>query len=218
MSLFKIASILGYIIGIAATIGLIRFNKLQKAYQPFIFIVTLTFINHVLSLQLVKSSGTNVVNANIFVLIESVLYTTLFYNWGLFKKRKPLFFVLLILILSTWILDNCILNTIYTTNSLFRIVSSFILVFLSIEQLNVLIVTAKRNVLYNSIFLICCGLLIYYSFKATIEVFFFIRLKASVAFYTNIFAILVYLNLVVNFIFIWATIWIPRRQKFTLLH
>jgi hypothetical protein len=100
---------------------------------------------------------------------------------------------------------------------LFRIVSSFILIFLSIGQLNKLIVTAKKNLFYNAIFLICCGLIIYFSYKATIEVFFFIRLEASNQFYINIFAILVFVNLFVNLIFAWAVLWIPKKQKSTLL-
>src|SRR4030095_12883387 len=109
---------------------------------------------------------------------------------------------------------NFIVHRITTVNSFFRIIYSFLLVFLSIEQLNKLIWQSRKNLMFNSCFLICSGLLIYFSYKATIEVFFFIELKASIAFYTNIFAILVFLNFFVNLLFIWATLWIPRKQKF----
>src|SRR5690349_16386820 len=107
MTLFEIASILGYVIGIAAIIGLVRFDQIIRAYQPFVIISILTSLNHILSLQLVKYTGSNAINGNIFVLIESVLYIWLFANWGIFKYKWALFIVLAILII-TWTIDNFI--------------------------------------------------------------------------------------------------------------
>jgi hypothetical protein len=209
--------ILGYSIVIASVIGLIRFNKILPAYRPFIIILCLGLINHTLSVIFNETIKNNAVNSNAYVLLESLLYLLLFKNWGAFNKKNVLFYSLFIFLLGLWIYDNLIWHSLAITNSLFRIVSSFILIFLSIGQLNKLIVTAKKNLFYNAIFLICCGLIIYFSYKATIEVFFFIRLEASNQFYINIFAILVFVNLFVNLIFAWAVLWIPKKQKSTLL-
>lgn len=215
---YHVAVILGYSIVIPAIIGLIRFSKINTAYQPFILFCLLDVFNHTLSVILIQAYHANTINSNIFILIEAMLFLLLFRNWGLFKKRSVLFFILLFLLGLVWIIDNLVWHQLDTVNSLFRIVYSFILVFLSIEQMNILIYSAKKNLLYNSRFLICCGLVIYYSYKATVEVFFLIRLKASINFYSNIFIILVFANLFVNLIFAWAVLWIPKKAKFISPH
>jgi hypothetical protein len=214
---YYVAVGLGYSITIAVVIGLIRFNKVLPAYRPFIIILCLGFINHTLSVILSETIRNNSVNSNIYILFESLLYLLLFKNWGAFNKKIILFYSLFIFLSGLWIYDNLIWHSLLVTNSLFRIVYSFVLIFLSIGQLNKLIVTAKKNLFYNAIFLICCGIIIYFSYKAIIEVFFFARIKASDQFYINIITILVFVNLFVNLIFAWAVLWIPKKQKSTLL-
>ena len=182
---------LGYSITIGAVIGLVRFNKVLSTYRPFIVLLWLGFINHTLSVILNEIIRNNSVNSNIYVLFESLIYLYLFKKWGAFNKKEILFYSYFIFLLGLWLYDNLIWHHITTINSLFRIVYSFILVFLSIGQLNKLIISAKKNILYNSVFLICTGIIIYFSYKATLEVFFFIRLKASDQFYTNILVILI---------------------------
>jgi len=189
----------------------------MPAYRPFIFILCLGFINHTLSVIFIETTRNNLINSNVYVLFESLLYLCLFKNWGAFNKKNIFFYSLFIFLFCLWIYDNLIWHSLATINSFFRIVYSFILIFLSIGQLNKLIVTVKKNLLYNATFLICCGIIIYFSYKATIEVFFFIRLKASDQFYTNILVILIFVNLFVNLIFAWAVLWIPKKQKSTLL-
>ena len=218
MDLYHVGIIIGYSIAIPASIGLIRFSKINEAYRPFIYYCLLDMLNHSLSYILIEAYHSNTINSNIFVLIEAILFVVLFRNWGIFKSKPLMFYVTLAMLGLVWIIDNLVWHELGSINSFFRIVYSFILVFLSIQQMNVLIASAKKNLLYNSIFLICCGLIIYYSYKATIEVFFFIQLNASVSFYSNIFTILVLANLFVNLIFAWAVLWIPKKPKFISPH
>jgi len=189
----------------------------MDSYQPFIFILCLDILNLTLSVILSETIRNNAVNSNIYVLLESLLYLWLFKNWGAFYKRSTLFYSLGVLLIAVWIFDNLVQNHLTTTNSLFRIVLSFLLIFLSIEQINKLIANARKNLLFNSAFLICCGVIIYFSYKATTEVFYLIRLKASIRFYINISTIMVFVNCFVNLIFAWAVLWIPKKQKSTLL-
>lgn len=211
------AVILGYSIAIAAAIGLIRYKVTTLAYQPFFYILWLGLTNHTLSVILNETVRNNSINSNIYVFLESLLYMWLFKNWGAFRKKSKMLYILVILLVSVWVADNLIWHRLTTVNSIFRVVYSFVLIFLSIEQLNTLIAISRKNLLFNSCFVICCGIIIYCSYKATIEVFYLIRLKASNSFYINIFTILVFVNLFVNLLFAWATLWIPKKQKFTLL-
>ena len=128
MDFYTVSAILGYSISIAAAIGLIRFRKIIPAYQPIIFIIWLALINHTLSLIMVKLFKSNAVNANVYVLLEAILYLWLFRNWGLLKKRNYLFPTLIFAVVAVWLADNFIFHSIKYTNSFYRIFSSFILI------------------------------------------------------------------------------------------
>jgi hypothetical protein len=81
--------------------------------------------------------------------LESLLYLWLFKNWGTFYKRSTLFYSLAVLLIAVWIYDNLVRNNLTTTNSLFRIVLSFLLIFLSIEQINKLIAECQEKIFYS---------------------------------------------------------------------
>lgn len=212
MGLYQVAAVLGFNSAFAAVPGLIRFRKMEPAYQPFIIIVCLGFLNHGLSLTMVYYFGSNAVNANLYVITESLLYIWQFSNWGLFKKGNRTAFVLSGLLLAVWITDNLLWHTVQTPNSTFRIFSSFMMVFLAIEQLISLVTKAKINLLKNAVFIICCGLLIYFSYKAFIEVFFLVEYKPGTELVYRIYAIFIGVNFFVNFLFAWAVIWIPKKK------
>lgn len=212
MITYSTAVILGYSVALPAVLGLIRYRNTLQSYQPFFIIMWLGLLNHSTSVLLNATIRSNAVNSNIYVLLETLLYLLLFYCWGAFKKRTGIYWSLSVAVLCLWITDNLLWHTLTTTNSFFRIIASFILIFLSISQFNELIVSARKNLLLNARFLICTGIIIYFSYKATIEVFFFIRLKASDHFYTSIFIILIFVNLFVNLLFAWASLWVPKKQ------
>jgi uncharacterized membrane protein (DUF373 family) len=89
-------------------------------------------------------------------------------------------------------------------------------VFLAINQVNRLIVEEKKNLLSNSKFLICTGAMIFYTYKIMVESFYIFKLDQSNDFLSNIYYILVFVNLFVNLLFALAILWIPTRQRFTL--
>ena len=212
MRLFEVAAILGFNSVFAAVPGLIRFRKVDPAYQPFIIIVCLGFINHSLSVILSYYLRSSMVNGNIFVLIESLLYVWQFHQWGLFKEKKKKAFIIAAMLLAVWLADNLVVHSIREFNSGFRIFSSFIMVFLAIDQVTSLVTNAKVNLLRNAIFIICSGMLIYFSYKIFIEVFFLVELRPSLKLVDPIYAILIGINFFVNFLFAWAILWIPKKK------
>jgi hypothetical protein len=211
MSLYQIAAILGYSSVFAAVFGLIRSRKVDPAYQPFLIIVCLGFLNHILSLLLVRYYGSSTVNGNVFVLVESLLYIWQFHNWGLFKKIGSIAFILAGLLTMVWIIDNLAIHNIHSLNSSFRIFSSLMMIALAINQLRSLVTKEKMNLLKNAIFIICSGMLIYFSYKAFIDVFFLVELNPGYAAINLIYSILVGINFFVNLLFAWAVLWIPKK-------
>lgn len=204
-----------YSIAFAAIIGLIRFKKIHKSYQPFILFVCLAFSNEILSSILIEIWKNNSMNGNLYVLFESLILIWLFKGWGRFPKMK-VFYVLLFVVLLAWGIENIILNSIFHRNAFFRVFYALIIIFLSMEQINTVLFHERKNILKNSQFLICVIFLLYYTFKATYEVFYLIPIRMSNFFYAKLFLILIIINLFANLAYAIAILWIPKKLKFTL--
>lgn len=213
MDLYKVAAITGFSIVIAAVIGLVRFKQAATAYRPFFYIVWLGLLNHSFSLISVYYFRTNTVNGNIFVLAEALLYILLFRNWGTFREKKRLGEALSLFLVLVWVTDNLLVHTLWTANAGFRIVTAFVMIFLTLEQLTKHISTARQSLLRHPIFIICSGLLMYFSYKAFIEVFFLLKSDGSLTLMYNIYTIMVYVNCFVNLTFAWAILWIPKKNQ-----
>jgi hypothetical protein len=216
MTSHSLVLISGYSILLAAVVGILRYQKVTADDRPFFLIVWAAMISEITSEIFTSTIHSTSVNSNIYVLIEALLYAWLFYRWGSLGQGKKKLRFLQIFIVLVWILDNLILNKLTHTNSIFRIVASFIMVFLAINQINQLITTERSRLVRNSRFLISTGLVIFFSYKAIIETFFWIQLPFSDTFYIYILLIMDYVNLFVNLIFALAALWIPTRRKFIL--
>ena len=208
--------ICSYSILFAVIIGLIRFRKINPAYQPFIFITILSLLCEVASPFFIKYYKTNAIVANVFSLLEFLLWLLQFKKWGGFSKPSQWKYPALAFgSITIWLIEN-LLSGMFVFNSVFTLVSAFILVFLAIDQVNKLIVEEKNNLLRNSKFLICCGVLIFHTYKIMVESFYVMKINQSNSFLSNIFIILVLVNLFVNLLYALATLWIPTRQRFTM--
>jgi hypothetical protein len=214
MSLYEIAAILGSSVAIAAVVGLLRFSQAKKEYRLFLFIIWLGLLNHTYSLISIHYFRTNTINSNLYVLIEGLLYIWLFRSWGLFQTRKYLAPILTSVLICAWVIDNLVLHTLHTINSGYRIIHAFVMIFLAIEQLSRLItLTTQGSLFRNPMFIICCGVLIYFTYKAFVEVFFLVETNASLNFMYNIYFVFAYINCFVNLLFAWAIVWIPKKNQ-----
>ena len=207
--------LLSYSICIAAIIGFIRFKKVIKPYQPFFFFVWVALLCEIISSIRITRNEDNIAVTNVYVWIESVLLLWLFKNWAMESKRKN-YYILISLVSAAWICDNLIFHSVTRLNSAFRVIYSFVLVFLSIDQINKLMVEERKNILLNSRFLICLTFVLFYTYKAAFEVFYIVQLPLSEYFYKSLWLIMVYVNLFANLLYAIAALWIPTRQKFTL--
>lgn len=205
-----------YTIAIAATIGLIRFQKIIWTYRPFVLITIVALTNEIVSTLLIMSNHSNAASTNILNLVEGCLWLFQIKLWAGFKRRKWLFPALLAGLAGLWVMENIVFQKIYVFSSIFAIASAVVFVLLAIDQVNQLIVEEKDNLLLNSRFLICVGIIIFYTYRIMVESFYLMNLTQSNRFLENIFSILVFVNVFVNLLFALAILWIPTRQKFSL--
>ncbi|MFL5772525.1 MAG: hypothetical protein ACJ75F_05165, partial [Flavisolibacter sp.] len=97
----------------------------------------------------------------------------------------------------------------------FAIVYAFPVVLLSVSTINKLLMQEKE-ILRSPVFLICIGLLIFYTFNVIIEVFYIYGLKLSDYVTGRIYDILSCVNLLCNLIYAVAILCLRKKQAYTL--
>jgi len=174
---YSLLALLSYIIVIAAIISIVRYFSVLTIFRPFIYYTWLASLSEILSTILSYTSRNTAVNNNIYVLLESLLLLWQFYNWRGIQRSYWYYITIGTFFMAVWVSDNIILHSLLTINSTFRVVYSFIIVLLGIDGINQVFMYEKGKVLKNTKFLICAGCLLFYSYKAIFEVFFFYILK-----------------------------------------
>jgi hypothetical protein len=208
--------VLGLSILIAGLISIIRFKHINRVYYPFVYCIWIACANEALSFLLISNLFHNTVNNNIYVLLEAIFITWLFKRLKLFKKTPTLFYCLLTAFCMVWAMEVFILSSIKQVAVYFRVFYSFLLVLMSVHQINTLITTSKGALFKNATFLLCVGFIIYFMYKVFIEAFFIYGLESSIQFQITLFSILTYINLFSNLLYALAVLWMPKRQAFTL--
>jgi hypothetical protein len=217
MSNFTFSIILSFSVIIPSFIGLFRFKEVLKSHRPILILFLVALLNEIVSVYLSTKIYNTSYNNNIYILIELLLFLWQFYKWGFGREKKRAHLIIMCLVpICVWVYDNFILHSMATTNPLFRVFYSSILIYLSIDQINRLIVQERGNLFLNSRFLFCTGILFFYSYKTMIESFYLFHIKFSNDFYHYLFLILAFVNLFVNFLYGLAVLCIPTREKFTM--
>ncbi len=211
-----IAIILSYSIAIAGIFAVIRFKHTTRFYHPFLFFIWTALASEIINDICIRFFHSTEVNSNIYTLIEFLLIVWLFAQWNSIYTDKKFYYTILVIGFAVWVLDNLLLYSLQHQNSIFRIFYAILFVYLSIMQINKLIFSSEKNIVYNSQFIICIAFLIYFSYKATFEIFFLVQVGWSNNFYVQLFTIFVFVNLFSNILYAFAVLCIPKKQKFIL--
>lgn len=213
----NLVAILSFSIAIAGIIGCVRFKKIDPAYYSFLFFVWLGLVNEIVSFILISVIHSNVVNSNIYVLLESMLLVWFFRTQALSEKPKKIFNWLFVIFILGWTFENFFMSSIHQFNSYFTVIYCFTTVLMSINLVNRLISNEKKLILRNPAFLICVCFILFFTCKALIEIFWIYGLNASKEFRIQVYDIMTFVNLIVNLIFALAVLWMPRKREYTLL-
>ncbi len=215
MFFFVLNQVSTFSILIASIIAMARYAGTVPAYRPFIFFIWVGACNDTFSMLLVFMGRNNLINSNLYVLIEYMLLLLIFHTWNDSKKTK-LYFLLLGAGCIVWIVDNVMIHSLYNINSGFRVFYAFVILFLSVQQVKKLIRLEKKALITNAMFQICMCFIFYFSCKAYIETFYILDMDFSNAFNLDRFSVLLFINLFSNLIYAIAILCIPRKQEFTI--
>jgi len=211
---FFIHVIFNHSILIAAVIGMFRFKYIISDFYPFLIFIWLGLFNDSLSLALIMTHRSNAANSNIFVFVELAVVLWMFFTWN--KEKLKVYICLAIIATGVWLADNFFINSISENNSLFRVFYSFLILFISIDNLNKLLFFENGRLTRNPKFIICLTFLFYYGFNAFIESFNIFHLGLSSNVLNTLWWMLSFVNLIANLLYALAVLWVPTKVKFIL--
>jgi hypothetical protein len=196
--------------------GLVRLRVISRLYRPFILLLTAAVLAEVANYITINLIRNNSATINIYSLVESLLIISQFYYWRYYSRTRrwyPYFGALCVLI---WVGENLFFgNLTQEVGPVFRISAAFILVVLSVNEINYLLINDSRNLLKNARFLICTGFLIYFLYQILLEGSIYVIQQEKNTTARQIIKFSLYINLVVNIIYGIAVWFIPKRISLT---
>ena len=190
--------------------GLVLYKSIHKSYQPFLIYITLSFVTEILSYILIRIYHTNLVLLNVFSLLECILLFTQFHKWG-FIKRNGYYYFFLAAVFVAWVTENFLISEITVTNRMFLISYSFLLVLLSIREINHAMILSNESLYENARFIICTGMIIFFTFNIIAQTFRFFGSGFSKDFMRNVFSIVAYTNAITNLIYAFGVYYMPKK-------
>jgi hypothetical protein len=196
-----------------AIVGIIRYRKMERSYTPFLIYIIISLLNELLVKFALKSYNARNLDWQLFNLFEAVILVTQFYYWRVFSRVKRGFIIILIILIGVWFIENLVISSIYEFNPFFLIGKPFILVLLSVQTINHIIVNQNRSPLSrNAMFIICVALVIYFIYNIFVYTLQAKGIsKTDKNLMTKVFEIMVYVNAFTNLLYGLAMCFIPER-------
>jgi len=209
------AVILSLSILIAGIIGIVRFSQIDNKHKPFIYLIWVGCVNEGLSIYLAFNGYHTIVNGVVYDLCESLFLLWFFKNLGVFKKQRNLFYFLIVLFTVIWFVETFLKSRFGSSFTYyFNVVYYFVVVLLSIRVINNLLFSEKE-LLKNSTFLICIGLILFFTYGIISRMFWLYGLKNSIEFVMKVQSIYMLINFLSNLIYALAVMYMSKRQAFT---
>lgn len=194
--------------------GLFRLEAIRQVFRPFVALVTIAAVTEIISFITIRMDGNNSAIINVYSLVEYSLILYQFYCWRSQSHMRKWYPWLGLLLAVVWIGENLVTGSIHIVGPVFRVSSAFILVILSINEINYLIIHENRNLLKNARFLICMGFVIYFLYEILLEGSFYISQKENNVTANKIIELFTYVNVMVNVIYGVAVWFIPKKIFF----
>jgi hypothetical protein len=213
---FELNAALSLSVGVGAVISWIRLPKADPAYFPFCILLSAGFVTEIISILLMIRGQKNILLYNCFSLAEALLISWQFNKWRLMGNKRVFYFSLQSLYLISWTIEMVWRDGFHHFTSFFIIGYSTVIVFIAIAIINGVIFKESLPLFLNSIFIICMGLIVYFTYMVLIEIFWVYGLNKSSKFRIRVYDIFAFINLFTNLLFAFATLWIPMKRQYIL--
>ncbi|MGX5820622.1 hypothetical protein ACWKWU_20675 [Chitinophaga lutea] len=216
-----IGQLVSFTVAIPLVMGLARMNRIRASFQPFLLLLLMAFTSELVSMISIQLTQSNTISLNIYTLLEAGVILLQFYAWGFLRKKPQLLYLLIVIYLVVWSVENILLGGISTGfSSHFVMVYSLVTVLLSINEINSLITSFSGNLFRDSRFLICAGFIIMGVYSLVTEGLllvahhFIIEDLVTKALAQKIFTLFIIINAFVNIVYAFAVYYMPVREDY----
>ena len=215
---YTLFRVLTFSIFIPAFVGWARFKKTSPVFLPFFLFIWLGTLNEIINYIVIDILlQYNILNYNIFLLVESLLLTWQFQRWKLFGSNSKIPSLVYCVFIAVWLVENLFISKFYLGfNSYFRILFSFVIVIMSIGMLNEIIMKEKKQLVKNSIFIICSLFILLFTYALLTESFIVYGVSMDQSFKRSLYRIFKVVNFLCNILYGVAIWWMPKKQAFAL--
>lgn len=192
-------------------IGLVRIRKMHNSYYPFLALIIVGTLSELASFISKRLYHTNAVVSNIYSLLECMLILYQFYRWRFHTRPHKWYLILPALLLLIWITENLVFMDIIKFGPVFRVSYAFVIVMLSINEINYLITHENRQLFKNARFLISIGFIIFFLYQILFEGALYVA-DSYPEISRQISALQSYVNVLANLIYAVAMLLIPEKM------
>lgn len=206
--------LLSEIVFIPFCVAIFRWKRIDRAYYPFLVLLALGVLTEVVSFWVCH--GLNPSNAwvvNVYGLLEYVLIILQFYRWNSFRLGVG-FYLLQAGSLLVWVVCNLVFFHLRDYDlPVYRLLSSFVIVILSINEINRMIIHESGHLYKNARFIICLGFIIFFLYYILYEGAFMVGKTDKSQVSVDIIHLFNKVNAFVNGLYLVAVILIPRKRN-----
>jgi hypothetical protein len=204
------------IVLIPFVVALFRWRNTERSYYPFFTLLGLGVVSELVSFWIIHWKHTSNASAtNVYGLLECSLIIYQFFCWNSFQGKKRWFYALQAGSLFFWLLCNLVF---YHLNDFdlpfYRILYPFLLVILSVNEINLMITHDNRNLYKNSRFVICLGFITFFLYQVLYEGAYFVSNtdKTAEGVTNEIISLFSYVNVLVYGLYLIAVLLVPRKR------
>lgn len=204
---------LSLIVVFPALICLIKYRRMQRNYRPFAVFAIGALLTELISFYLGWKFRTNTAFLNFYSLFESLILVYQFHRWGLLAKKKHLFLTVMVIMVALWGLDNFVLNRISENNKYYLIAYCFLLVMLSIGEINQDMMQGEKISDDSSRLIICIGFIVIFTFTFVREAFAVFNTGIGLDTEHRVFLVITIPNMISNILYAFGAYYIPKEQR-----
>lgn len=191
--------------------AIVRYRRLSYRFTPLWFLLLAGTLNELISYASARWLRNNQVNANYYILVEFLLLAWQFRRMDAQSNRTIIMATITGLLL--WVTDNIWLHNISQANVLFRISSSLMITYFSIDTATRLLLGGSADAYQKTDLTLCLSIFVYHTYRSFILLFSYFSIHPYSVFSRKLWLTLAFINILIHLIYTLAILWIPKQPS-----
>lgn len=212
---FPLQAVLSFSIVFAVIAAWIRISVINSRFIPFILLLNYALISEGINYLLIRNNISNVINYNIYGLIEITLILWQFYRWKLWSPQKKPLFMWMAATIIFWLAEWCYRGTLYQFFSWTILFHSFIVVLFSLRLMSQKKFVPFAFILRDARVIICACFIVFFTYSFILELFWLYGGQFINNHFSRVVtSILSIINFFINLVYVIAVLWIPLKHRY----